>query len=452
MLNWIKNVLQPTVQPASYLQASKVKNTRSVTYLQGVDNDTTQKVEKPSLRVAKLIMVTANNNNKFYEMREQADGTFTVNYGRVGTAGTSTSYPIHYWDQKLKEKTRKGYKDQTHLFATKAGSNLGLESIDCQAVKDLLETIMRAAKQSIRRNYYVTADEVTKTQVEKAQALIDQLVDLLNLKIDPNLFNQILLELYQVIPRRMTDVRKYLIKKPKDEAALAKIKDQLGEEQATLDVMRGQVEVIEQENTQEDKTPRDFLRAMGLEIELVENTTAIKMIKKMMGDSSNKFHRVFRVVNSRTQLAFEEFVDKANNKKVALFWHGSRNENWLSIIKSGLVLRPANAVITGKMFGYGLYFADKCCKSVNYTSLQGSYWAGGRQKHGFLALYDVHTGHQLKIKKHKAWCYDLAEEKLKAKGLHYDSLFAKGGADLINNEFIVYNQAQATIRYLIEIK
>ena len=33
----------------------------------------------------------------------------------------------------------------------------------------------------------------------------------------------------------------------------------------------------------------------------------------------------------------------------------------------------------------------------------------------------------------------------------YDSLFAEGGIDLRNNEYIVYNQAQCTVKYLVEI-
>ena len=114
-------------------------------------------------------------------------------------------------------------------------------------------------------------------------------------------------------------------------------------------------------------------------------------------------------------------------------------------------MRPANAVITGKMFGYGLYFADNCRKSLNYTSFQGSYWAGGTQNQAYLAMYDVHIGNPLIIKKHQKWCYDLSDEKLKKRGA-YDSLFAKGGADLINNEYIVYNEAQCTVRYLVELR
>jgi len=33
-----------------------------------------------------LIMVTGNNNNKFYKMHDRGDGTFDVTFGRVGTS------------------------------------------------------------------------------------------------------------------------------------------------------------------------------------------------------------------------------------------------------------------------------------------------------------------------------------------------------------------------------
>ena len=106
----------------------------------------------------------------------------------------------------------------------------------------------------------------------------------------------------------------------------------------------------------------------------------------------------------------------------------------------------------GKMFGYGLYFADKCQKSLNYTSFRGSYWARGNSNKAFLALYDVHVGNQLKVKKHESWCCSLSKTNLKKRGEKYDSIYAQGGVDLINNEYIVYDSAQSTIRYLVEIK
>lgn len=446
MLGWIKSKANST--PVNYLQ--NLPRPSSPTLIPSTPEEETPSTENANLRVAKLIMVTASNNNKFYEMCENEDDTFTVTYGRVGSRGTTASYPIRLWDSKFREKIRKGYKDQTYLYA-KNSEQTALPEISDAAVRNLVRSLMRFAKQSIFTNYAVTADQVTRQQVEEAQALLDALVEMIKPKMKVEAFNFSLLALYQVIPRKMGNVNDYLLKKEKGNINLQKAEELLAEEQAVLDVMRGQVEVNEKKD-QKDAKPITLLEAMGLQIEAEEDAKAIAVIKQMMGKDSKLFHKAYKVTNIRTQAAFNSFIEKAKDKTVNLFWHGSRNENWLSILKSGLVLRPANAVITGKMFGYGLYFADKFRKSLNYTSLYGSYWASGTQNRAFLSLYDVHTGNPLAIRKHKSWCYDLTESKLKARRPDCDSLFAKGGADLINNEYIVYNQAQCTIRYLVEVQ
>lgn len=456
MLSWIKQTFNPTPPPTAILQnAQKVALPQISSTLPDPKVDAQEPTEeKPALRVCKLIMVTANNNNKFYEMQEQNDGSFRVTYGRVGTAGTHRDYPISQWDSKYNEKIRKGYTDQTHLFSTKKEQE-DLIEIDDRAVSQIINDLMRFAKKSIRYNYNVSADDVTRKQVEEAQNILDNLVARVKLGMRARYFNDKLLTLFQVIPRRMTKVQEHLITSPKSAADIKKINEMLANEQATLDVMRGQVEIKErqqnqnQESTQPEKL--DLLQAMGLQMELLKDAQLIRSIKKMMGSDASKFKRAYKVCNVRTQNAFDQHLAQAKNKKTELFWHGSRNENWLSIMKGGLVLRPANAIINGKMFGYGLYFADRFQKSLNYTSLWGSYWTGGSQNKAYLALYDVHVGEQLKIKKHQSWCPQLSETKLKEKGEQYDSVFAKGGVDLINNEYIVYNQNQSTIRYIIEI-
>lgn len=73
---------------------------------------------------AKLIMVTAVNNNKFYIMQSNPDNTsFTATYGRVGTSGQCAVYPMSKWNQKYNEKIRKGYADVTALVETAKKAN-----------------------------------------------------------------------------------------------------------------------------------------------------------------------------------------------------------------------------------------------------------------------------------------------------------------------------------------
>ena len=157
----------------------------------------------------------------------------------------------------------------------------------------------------------------------------------------------------------------------------------------------------------------------------------------------------FKVVNTKTQKVFDTHFEQAKVKKKRLYWHGSRNENWFNILQTGLLIRPSGAVHTGSMFGDGIYFADKAQKSIGYSSLRGSYWTKGGDDKAYLALFDVHLGNQKEILHHTSSCYSLSDKVLKKD--NYDSVFAKGGADLRNNEYIVYNAAQCTVSHLIEI-
>jgi poly [ADP-ribose] polymerase len=408
--------------------------------------------EKNALRSSKLIMVTADNNNKFYDMVENGNGFFTVTYGRVGTEGVTQSYPMQQWDSKYKEKLRKGYKDQTALFAEASQEELDLTDIKDYAVRNLFANLMKYARKSISYHYNVNVEQVSYKQIQEAQALVDNLVRQVQMQMDLQQFNQILLQLYMVIPRRMRNVKDNLVQKIDSYEDLEKIRTKVGEEQATLDIMRNQVQMnVKQLENQADKKKENLLETMGLEIQTVENIAVQQLIQKMMQDEASRFVRAYEVKNCRTNTQFDNWISKQENNTLQLFWHGSRNENWLSILESGLVLRPANAIISGKMFGEGIYFADKFRKSLNYTSLRGSYWANGKEDKAFLAIFQVHTGEQLKIKKHEDWCYKLNETNLKKQGKKYNSLFALGGADLINNEYIVYNENQCTVKYLVEV-
>ncbi len=406
-----------------------------------------------SLRTSKLIMVTADNHNKFYDMHQNCDATFTVTYGRVGNAGLMQTYPLTQWDAKYKEKLRKGYKDQTNLFASKSDKDIDLGNIEDKTVQNLINNLMQYARKSISYHYNVNADQVTDKQVQEAQDIVNTLVGQLDKQLELNLFNETLLQLYAVIPRRMRSVKENLIQQIDNQADIEIVRSKIGEEQATLDVMRGQV-LMNQKHQQNQKIDKqqNILEAMNLDLSLLTDAKTEKLIKGMMQQEANRFVRAFEVKNNHTNTTFGNWLQTKPQQQTNLFWHGSRNENWLSILESGLVLRPANAVITGKMFGEGIYFADKFRKSLNYTSLRGSYWANGSEDSAFLAVFQVHTGNQLQIQRHENWCGNLNENNLKKRGANYDSLFALGGVDLQHNEYIVYNQNQCTIRYLVEVR
>jgi len=401
-----------------------------------------------NLRKCRLIMVSDKNNNKYYEMDEQSNGFFKVVYGRVGNKGSTSEYPISMWHSKYNEKLRKGYQDQTHLFKEKEESQINFDDITEETVNHLLKDLYNYSNKSMEEHYNVTAEQVTIKQLDEAQTLLNELA----LKIKPRMrraaFNTSLIKLYGIIPRKMANVNAHLLT-PK--MTLAEIERLIANEQETLDVMRNQFEMHAQNDAKTEVENISILSKLGITIEEENSRKVINKLRKMMGEHKSLFYKAFKVSNIKTEANYNQYLTDKRNRKTALFWHGSRNENWMSILGSGLVLRPTNAIITGKMFGYGLYFADKFRKSLNYTSYRGAYWSGGVSNKAYLAIYEVHTGKQLKTKRHESWHSSLDENTLKSKG-NYDSLYAKGGADLLNNEYIIYNANQCTIKYLVEIR
>jgi len=397
-------------------------------------------------KVVKLIMVTDINNNKYYNMFEQADGTFKVEYGRVDSTVQHASYSMRDWDKKYREKTNKGYKDITHLYeevdTTSAATVDETFISNDKFVKQLIEDLQRYANNTVKENYKVSTKNVTQKMIDEAQTIIDEIAKVYNSKYTKEDLNKLLLKLFTVIPRKMGHVQDYLVSDGDSKERVAKIIDS---EQSILDSLAGQV-LIQEPVAKEEKTDKKIgiLDSMGISVSHVTDQKIIDKIKRLMGDSSDKFSRLFEVTNLKTEKKYKT-VEIKNEE---LFWHGSRNQNFFNILQTGLLIRPSGAIHTGSMFSDGIYFADKARKSIGYTSLSGSYWAGGSANKAYLAIFSVNLGDQKHIYKHTSDCYKITEKNL----LPYNSVFAHGGADLRNNEFIIYNPNRCTIKYLVEIK
>ena len=114
--------------------------------------------------------------------------------------------------------------------------------------------------------------------------------------------------------------------------------------------MKGQViQQTKQEEVEIQEEPtQTILEANGLILEPI-NEEDKKIILKELGEIKDKFYKAWRVTNKATKERFENEISQANNKTTRLLWHGSKNENWFSIMSNGLLLNP-NAAITGKMF------------------------------------------------------------------------------------------------------
>lgn len=401
------------------------------------------------IRPTYLIMVTTANNNKYYNLFPE-DGRFRVEYGRVDATKTTAYYPMSKWDAQIKSKLKKGYQDVTDLKKdlveeiSSTNPETPYKEIENAAVKAIVDKLQSLARETINKNYTVKASAVTQDMVDAAQKLIDALA---NATSTINEFNDNLLKLFTVIPRKMGNVRDYLAD---DKDDFAKI---ISKEQDLLDVMRGQIYVKPEveEASLVEKKQQTILEELGLVMEEATKDD-VALIKTLMKESADKFRKAWRVTNLKTQDRFDKFVKDNNIKDTRLLFHGSRSENFWSIIKTGLVLRPTNAVITGKMFGYGIYYAPRCAKSIGYTSLSGSYWARGGCNTAYMAIFDVAYGTPYDVYDFDSKYYNLDYNKLQQFKQGANCLHAHADKGMLrNDEIVVYKEEQMTIKYLIEI-
>ena len=401
------------------------------------------------VRPTYLVLVSAQNNNKYYNCFPEGD-SFRVEYGRVDATKTTRTYPMSKWTSQINSKLKKGYVDVTDLKKdlvqeiSTANPESPYKEIENAAIRAIVERLQSLARETIQKNYTVKASSVTQDMVDAAQKIIDILA---NSNSTVEEFNDNLLKLFTVIPRKMGNVRDYLANKSEDFAQI------ISKEQDLLDVMHGQIYIKPENEPVEtvEKKQQTILEELEL---AMEETTAddVALIKTLMNESAGKFRKAWRVTNLKTRERFDKFVAENDIKDTRLLFHGSRSENFWSIIKTGLVLRPTNAVITGKMFGYGCYYAPKCAKSIGYTSLSGSYWAHGGNNTAYMALFEVAYGTPYDVYNFDSKYYNLDYNRLQQFKPGANCLHAHADKGMLrNDEIVVYKEEQMTIKYLIEI-
>ena len=394
-----------------------------------------------------LVMIdAADNHNKYYHMVQNGN-KFTALYGRVGANPQSRTYSMSVWDVKREEKLNKGYIDQTDLHLTvNSIVQSEYEEIDDNEVRQLVDALMRYANDHVKREYKVTSKEVTPQMVKEAQHSIDVLSRYAD-REELIRFNNELMRLFSIIPRRMSDVETNLGKDPKK---LAEIVDR---EQKLLDVMKSLVTDDEADNVSVHTGERKgtILDALGLSIRSCNDSEVAKIKEKLTAESSGKLKKAYRIEQKQLEKRYRAYCEKNHirGRDEHFYYHGTKNQNVWNIIQKGLLINP-NAPITGKMFGYGIYFAPRAKKSINYTSLAGSYWAHGTDSTGYLLVFKVAYKNPLHVTQWTHDCSQLTKNKISKRG--HDALFAHKGVSLVNDEVIVYDEAQINPRYLLVLQ
>ena len=190
---------------------------------------------------------------------------------------------------------------------------------------------------------------------------------------------------------------------------------------------------------------KTILEQLGLTAEPVTDAEELTMLENMLGRNKDQLKEAFRVSNKATERRYQDWKT-AHKAKEYLYFHGSRRENFFSIWSLGLNIKKY--ALYG-MFGKGSYFANKAEKSLGYVN--GGYWRGGvASDERILSIFGVAYANQMDL-----WDANssLDARVLKNKyGGKYDAVFAHAGRSLRNDEIIVYDDAQSTIRYLLVLK
>ena len=165
---------------------------------------------------------------------------------------------------------------------------------------------------------------------------------------------------------------------------------------------------------------------------------------KVESTVANNHHYKLQVVGAWgvNQHNAPAFDDSCGN--VRHLFHGSRSANIVGILSSYLKLPNdlTGVVKTGAMFGPGIYTASNSSKSFNYSS---GTWCGRANKYdtAYLFICQVAMGNVYKVNSATYFTKPPAG---------YDSVMGCRGANLLNDEFIVYKANQVRIKYLVECK
>ncbi len=384
-----------------------------------------------------LVMITPDNNNKYYTMTwDGVSPTFEVERGRVEvTKIKEKPVPISKYDSVLRSKLKKGYKDMTSLMAVESDTKVAFKKEADNKVQNFVE-LMERYRNNLVSATYTKASSTTKAQVDEAQRILNELTASASLTDTQK--NELLIDLYSTIPRKMAKVQDHLIPN-------IKLEDILSKEQDNLDAISSTVESVT--HTQHDAT---LLTNIGLHMETVD-PSRIKEIQYLLDQkpyySSTPLGKmnidVFKVVNEKEDKIYSKKKEQLPIKDSRYLIHGTRCSSVLSIFEQGLKIRPAgNYQFSGKVYGDGNYYSETVAKSLNYT---------GNDKDKILLVYEVLIG---KPFVYSGWyrgnSFPLTEQELAKRGFH--STFVEAGNGLLNSEIIVYNEQQQRLAYLIHIK
>lgn len=411
-----------------------------------------------------------NNNNKYWYAFLYDDGTFETHWNRIGEAPNKTvkqGFSEQKFNTTCRSKERKGYVLFTPLDASSSGTiqveNSNLEDVAKKQiqhsnpiVEDLISRLTKANVHAIMGSTNLTYNVdtglfstplgiVDKNTIDTARDLLTKIGNRMEKKdtIDASyqkLVNDYCMQIPQDVGRKKLSVDLIF----PDLNAVQKHNQILDDLEVSVQTVLSGAHITSDEEPEEVDTPQVF----ATKLELVEDGKIFDRINKKFLDTLDRGYAcghlrpkvIYAVEIEGMKQPFEEKGKPLG--EVMELWHGSRAGNCLSILSKGLIIMgERSSVITGSLFGRGLYFASSASKSLNYSY---GYWSGAKQDNNpFMFLGDVAMGKYYLPK-------DTYDGPYPKPG--YDSTYAQKGktSGLLNNEMIIYNNYQCNLTFLVE--
>jgi predicted DNA-binding WGR domain protein len=390
------------------------------------------------------------NHNKFYmvELWPAPDGKvrFRASWGRVGSKPQSsekvmTPYAV---EAQIAEKVRKGYRrielHRPEVEIIAQPDDPPLPKLDPKVVQ-LVDWIFLEAGEHIRSYLAVEVDALGQDQINEGRRLLSEAQTQYNtLRLNPFKRDQNMKVLAGTVQGYYNAIPTKLPARMDPESVVLDFCKQLNEQEDRLLQLEAAIAMMKVER----KHPgQSHYQNLGADINVLPADDPARMDivayveRTQVHGYKVRVRDVFEVCIPEERKAYEQNKHGVSHRE--LLFHGTHNRNVRHILRQGLIC-PRTAS-NGRMFGNGIYLANRSSKSINYCAV------GRAGFPNMMFVVEAALGNSYVA--------------TSAKGFNkpprgYDSVCGRAGHTkawaaftLQNDEFVVYRPEQQTIRYLV---
>jgi poly [ADP-ribose] polymerase len=390
------------------------------------------------------------NHNKFYmvELWPAPDGKvrFRASWGRVGSKPQSsekivTPYAV---EAQVAEKMRKGYRrvelHRPEVEIIAQPDDPPLPKLDPKVVQ-LVDWVFLEAGEHIRSYLAVEVDALGQDQINEGRRLLGETQTQYNtLRLNPFKRDQNMKVLADTVQSYYNAIPTKLPARMDPETVVLDFCKQLDDQEDRLLQLEAAIAMMKVER----KHPgQSHYQTLGANINVLSTDDPARMDivsyveRTQVHGYKIRVRDVFEVCIPDERKAYEQ--NKRGLSRRELLFHGTHNRNVRHILRQGLIC--PRAASNGRMFGNGIYLANRASKSTNYCA------AGRSGFPNMLFVVEAALGN--------AYMAPTAKSFNKPPAGH-DSVWGKAGHTkawaafkLQHDEFIVYRPEQQTIRYLV---